>query len=189
MADKEIQGYNSSDPESQENQVAYHDLLESIEKRMDPDSNSVLVVDDEVGIRKLVSRNLRKNNKNVLVFEAGNGQEGLDTLQKIRQEYNKDPLFIVTDLNMPVMDGWTFIEQLRKEYEKAGHTQGIPIIVLSSTSGEKGHVFFKKTVHGGKSGYNPLVAIAKETCLESTKYDAVGEKGLDVWMRHFLRYS
>ncbi len=191
MADQEtdVNAYENTDEESKENRAAYHELLDSIERSMDPNSNTVLVVDDERGIRKLVARSIKKGDPRIVVFEAANGQMALELLKEIREKFSRDPLFIVTDLNMPVMDGWELIENLKKDYELRGKTQGIPIIVLSSTSGEKGHVFFRKSVHGGKSGYNPLVAVAKEVCLKPTKYDAVGEKGLSVWMKHFLRYA
>lgn len=186
---EEKQEFNSTDPESQENKVAYHDLLDSIERSMDPNSNTVLVVDDERGIRKLVSRNIKKADNRIITFEAANGQMALELLDEIRSKFSRDPLFIVTDLNMPVMDGWELIENLRKDYESRGLTQGIPVVVLSSTSGEKGHVFFQKSVHGGKSGYSPLISVAKEVCLKPGKYDATGEKGLNVWIKHFLRYA
>ncbi|MBT3375041.1 MAG: response regulator [Lentisphaerae bacterium] len=181
--------FSNNDPESQENKAAYHNLLDSIERSMDPNSNTVLIVDDERGIRKLVARNIKKSDKRIVVFEAANGQMALELLEEIRAKFSRDPLFIVTDLNMPVMDGWEFIEHLREDYEARGLTQGIPVVVLSSTSGEKGHVFFRKSVHGGKSGYSPLISVAKEVCLQPGKYDATGEKGLGVWIKHFLRYA
>jgi len=181
--------FNNADEESQESKVAYHDVLESIERSMDPNSNTVLIVDDERGIRKLVARNIKKSDNRVVVFEAANGQMALELLEEIRTKFSRDPLFIVTDLNMPVMDGWELIEHLRKDYESRGLTQGVPVVVLSSTSGEKGHAFFRKSVHGGKSGYSPLISIAKEVCLKPSRYDATGEKGLSVWIKHFLRHK
>jgi len=187
MADKD--DFHNKDEDSKENLTAYSDLIDSIERKMDPTSNTVLVVDDERGIRKLVARNIKKSDKRIVVFEAANGQMGLEILNEIRTKFSRDPLFIVTDLNMPVMDGWEFIRNLKKDYEERGLTQGIPVIVLSSTSGEKGHVFFKKSVHQGKSGYSPIVSVAKEVCLQATRYDAVGEQGLQTWMKHFLQYS
>jgi len=92
----------------------------------------------------------------------------------------------VTDLQMPVMDGWEFIDRLWKQCEEQGRALGIPVIVLSSSSGEKG-ILFGKSVHGGKCKYRPLVAIAKEQCMKPIKYDAQGEKGLAVWIKFFLR--
>ena len=59
--------------------------------------------------------------------------------------------------------------------------------MLSSTSGESGIFFMKKTVHDSKSGYRPLVAIAKENCKDSRKYDGIGEKNLIAWLKHFAK--
>ena len=164
----------------------YSDLLESIRQNMDPDNNTALLIDDERGIRKMVARNLKNFAPNLQIYEASNGKEGLETLAKIRSKYNNDPLLIVLDLNMPIMNGWDFIVEMKKDYEDAGKISGIPIIVLSSTSGEKGALFMKKSVHGGKSGYTPIATVAKESCIDSSKYDTDEDRGLDRWLKHFL---
>lgn len=175
----------ADDTSSQQDATAYTQMLDSIKRRMDPGSNTVIIVDDERAIRRRVARDIQKNDPTVVIFEAGNGQEALDKLAEIRQTYKRDPLLMVVDLNMPVMDGWTLIAALKKDYEARGETQGIPIVVLSSTAGEKGLVF-KKSVHQGKAGYAPLISIAKETCIDPTKYDAKGEKGLMAWLKYFM---
>jgi hypothetical protein len=59
-------------------------------------------------------------------------------------------------------------------------------LVLSSTSGEKNSLLSKKSVHEGKSGYTPLVSIAKETCIDKSHYDTVGEKGFLAWLEFFM---
>jgi len=179
--------YISVDPESQRNKSEYSAMIESIERRMDPSSNTVLIVDDESTIRKFVARGIRKANPQIVIYEAENGQEALALLEEIRQKYSKDPVLIVTDLHMPVMDGWQFIDALHKDYTARGHAQGIPLIVLSSTSGEKGIAFFKKSVH--KARYEPMVAIAKEACTDASRYTAKGEKGLMAWIKQFARYA
>lgn len=166
---------------------SYSELLESIKRNMNPESNTVLLIDDERGIRKKVARDVHQFDPDIVIFEAGNGQEGLTRLAEIRDKYYRDPLFIVLDLNMPIMDGWEFIRVLKAEYEAKGRISGIPIIVLSSTSGEKGHLFTKKTIHDGKSGYTPLVGVAKEACVDRSHYDAAGEKGLMAWLKYFTR--
>lgn len=165
----------------------YSRFLETIKNSMDPTSNTVLLIDDEKGIRRKVARELRSFAPDIVIFEAGNGKEGLEQLAAIRKKHVRDPLFIVLDLNMPIMDGWDFITTLKKDYEKAGKAVGIPIIVLSSTSGEKGGLFTKKSVHDNKAGYNPLVAIAKEVCIDKSMYDATEGKGLLAWLKHFSK--
>ena len=76
---------------------------------------------------------------------------------------------------------------MKKEYEDAGKFAGIPIVVLSSTSGEKGVLFMKKSVHDGKSGYNPIATVAKESCVDKNRYDTDAKKGLDSWLKFFLK--
>jgi CheY-like chemotaxis protein len=160
-------------------------FLKSIDANMNPENNTALLIDDEKGIRKMVARNLKSFAPNLQIYEASNGKEGLEALERIRRSHKKDPLLIVLDLNMPIMNGWDFITQMKHDYEKAGETQGIPIIVLSSTNGEKGF-FTVKSVHYGKNDYKPLVTVAKESCLDRSHYSATGEKGLKAWFQYFL---
>lgn len=164
----------------------YSKLLESIKRNMDPKKNTVLIVDDEKGIRMKIARDVKAFDPSVVIFEATNGAEALETLDFIRTKYLRDPILIVLDLNMPVMDGWEVINRLKKEYESKGKNAGIPILVLSSTSGEKSSFLSKKSVHEGKSGYTPLVSIAKENCIDKSHYDAVGEKGFLAWIEIFM---
>ena len=164
----------------------YAKLLESIKRNMDPKKNTVLIVDDEKGIRMKIARDVKAFDSSVVVFEATNGAEALETLSFIRSKYLRDPILIVLDLNMPIMDGWEVINRLKKEYESKGKNAGIPILVLSSTSGEKSRFLSKKSVHEGKSGYTPLASIAKETCIDKSHYDAVGEKGFLAWIEIFM---
>ena len=167
--------------------VSYSDFLKMVENRLDPNANSVLLVDDERGIRRKVARDIQEFAPKVLIHEAGNGKEAIEQLAAIRKKYTHDPLFIVLDLNMPVMNGWELIEALKKEYQAHGKTTGIPIIVLSSTSGETGILFGKKSVHGGKAGYKPLITVAKENCTDARRYDGVAEKHLMGWLRFFAK--
>jgi CheY-like chemotaxis protein len=151
-----------------------------------PGERSVLVVDDEPSVRRMVGRSMKNLDKELRVHEAENGQEALERLESIREKSGVDPILIVTDLQMPVMDGWVFIDELWKQCKREGRDFGIPVIVLSASSGVKG-VIFGKSVHGDKCKYKPLVAIAKEDCIKPVKYDTQGEKGLVAWMKFFLR--
>ena len=68
-------------------------------------SKSVLVVDDEHSIRNLLVEFLQIGGYET--FEACNGQEGL------RQVFDNQPDLIVTDMRMPVMDGYEFSNHAR----------------------------------------------------------------------------
>jgi len=83
-------------------------------------SPSVLVVEDDSATRELLRSSLEKDG--ISVVEACNGMEGLQKLATIR------PALILLDLMMPEMDGFEFLEELRKHDE----WQAIPIVVLTS---------------------------------------------------------
>jgi two-component system chemotaxis response regulator CheY len=67
---------------------------------------TVLVVDDSASMRALVMQTLQK--AGFKPVEASNGQEALDMVKAI----SKLDL-VITDLNMPVMDGISFVQKLR----------------------------------------------------------------------------
>ena len=67
----------------------------------------VLVVDDSVSMRQMVGFTLREGGFEVI--EAEHGQDALDKLKSAAVD------LVITDLNMPVMDGITLIQNLRKQ--------------------------------------------------------------------------
>jgi two-component system chemotaxis response regulator CheY len=81
----------------------------------------VLVVEDSSAMRQLVAHALRKID-GVVIVEATDGANALEKLAEIQ------PDVIVTDLNMPVMDGMTLIQQIRARDNLAN----TPIIVLTT---------------------------------------------------------
>ncbi len=68
-------------------------------------SKTALIVDDSPSMRKMVSHTLRS--AGYAVIEGGDGQEGLDQLERSQVDV------VITDLNMPVMDGLQMITRLR----------------------------------------------------------------------------
>lgn len=68
-------------------------------------SKAALVVDDSASMRQMVSFTLKE--AGFQVIEGANGKEALANVQ------GKAVNLVITDLNMPVMDGMTLIKQLR----------------------------------------------------------------------------
>ena len=82
----------------------------------------ILIVDDAVTMRQLLAATLKSAGYNVV--DASNGKEALEKLGSVR--FN----LIITDLNMPVMDGITFI----KEVKKSSIHKFTPIVMLTTES-------------------------------------------------------
>ncbi len=84
----------------------------------------ILTVDDSASIRQMVKITL--SNAGYEVVEAGNGAEGLSKVQGAALD------MIVTDLNMPVMDGLALIREVRK----LPAYRGVPILFVTTESDE-----------------------------------------------------
>lgn len=90
-------------------------------------SKSVLILDDSTSMRQMVSFTLKS--AGFTVTEATNGKEGLDKISTVPG--GKFDL-IITDLNMPVMDGLTFIKEARSK----PNMRFTPILMLTTESGD-----------------------------------------------------
>ena len=102
----------------------------------------ILFVDDSPTIRSSVSFCLR--NAGYRVTEAVDGKDGLEKVQSIKNEGDFLSL-IITDINMPEMDGIAFMSGVKETEFKF-----VPILVLT-TEAEKSVV--KKGREAGASGW------------------------------------
>lgn len=80
-------------------------------------SSWVLVVDDEEGVRRILSRLLKK--MGLLVEEAASGEEA--TLRMSKRDY----ALIISDISMPGMDGMALLREVRK------HDLDVPVILVT----------------------------------------------------------
>ncbi|OUR97933.1 hypothetical protein A9Q84_06980 [Halobacteriovorax marinus] len=83
--------------------------------------SKILVVDDSMVIRKMIKNSLQKEGHEI--HQAENGQEGFELFAA----HSFD--LIITDINMPIMNGFEFSEKVRAS---SGTSCDIPIIVLST---------------------------------------------------------
>lgn len=83
---------------------------------------SILVVDDSASLRNMVTFTLKQEGYQVV--EAGNGQEALTKARGAKFD------LVLTDVNMPVMDGITFCAELRK----LPAFKFTPVLVLTTES-------------------------------------------------------
>lgn len=85
-----------------------------------PEAKRILVVEDEPQIRELIQARLESAGYTTLTAE--NGQEGLEQVKKVC------PDLIITDVLMPVMDGFTFYKELKKTMT----TARIPVLIVTA---------------------------------------------------------
>jgi len=84
--------------------------------------SKILIIEDEVDLRRLLKSKLIDEGFDVL--EADNGKNGLET------SLSQHPDIVLLDIIMPVMDGLTMLKELRKdEWGKK-----VPVVILSNLS-------------------------------------------------------
>jgi two-component system chemotaxis response regulator CheY len=84
----------------------------------------VLTVDDSKTMLQMLQFALKQGGYEIIQGE--NGQEGLDLLETNTVDV------IITDINMPVMDGITFIKELRKKPKN----KATPVLILTTESSQ-----------------------------------------------------
>ena len=91
-------------------------------------SCNVLIVDDSPILRAAIKKVVKLADIGEdLIFEAGNGQEALDVLDKSWID------LVLLDLNMPVMDGEQFARELRKRPD----LNDVAVVVVSTESNQE----------------------------------------------------
>jgi two-component system, chemotaxis family, chemotaxis protein CheY len=100
-----------------------------------------LIVDDSSVMRKIVERSLRQAGLDLKeVHEAGSGSEGIEVLRARSVD------LILSDINMPSMDGLEFLRQIRAQ----SLAEGVPVVMITTESSEE-HV--KQAIQAGAQGY------------------------------------
>ncbi len=99
---------------------------------------TILVVDDSITVLKLISTILTKLN-----FETINKENGLTALDYLKMT-PRFPDLIITDLEMPKMNGAELIKAIRSEHK----FNNIPILIISANPNSQIHLFTEGLVNG-----------------------------------------
>lgn len=91
-------------------------------------NTTILIVDDESRIRKLVRDFLVKEDYEIL--EAEDGEKAL----KVYEENKSKISLIILDVMMPKLDGWSVLRQIRQE-------SSLPVIMLTARTEERDELF------------------------------------------------
>ncbi len=92
------------------------------------EDTTILIVDDESRMRKLIKDFL--NNKNYITLEASDGEEAIEIFQKNKNKIN----LILLDVMMPKIDGWTVLREIRID-------SNVPVIMLTARGEEQDELF------------------------------------------------
>ncbi len=97
-------------------------------------------------MRKVIERALRQAGLELSeVLQASNGEEALQALRD--DGANASPVgLIISDINMPVMDGLQFLEARRDE----NLAQGVPVVMITTEGSEP---FVLRAIAAGAQGY------------------------------------
>ena len=88
-------------------------------------ANTVLVVDDSITVRRVTQRFLSRNGYNVML-----AKDGLDALEQLQGAL---PDVVLTDIEMPRMDGFDLTRNIRAD-ERTRH---LPVIMITSRIADK----------------------------------------------------
>lgn len=97
----------------------------------------ILILDDEPDSLEVARLVLRFYG--AVIHTAGNGKEGMEKLRSLLTP----PRFIITDLSMPLVDGWAFLTQVREDTTY----HAIPVIALTA------HAMVGDRERGLKAGF------------------------------------
>lgn len=133
-------------------------------------TKTILIVDDEVRMRKLLKDFLLQ--KNFQILEAEDGEKALQIYKENKEKIN----LILLDVMMPKLDGWSVLRQIRQEDKL------MPIIMLTARSEEQDELFgFELGVDEYISKpFRPKVLVARvEAMLRRTGIEKIENKSYD----------
>ncbi|NCN69617.1 MAG: response regulator, partial [Betaproteobacteria bacterium] len=116
----------------------------------------VLVVDDSITVRRVTQRLLKREG-----FRVALAADGLQALEMLQAE---KPSVVLTDIEMPRMDGFDLVRNIRND----AHLVGMPIIMITSRIAEKHRDYARelKVDHylGKPYPEDELIALVRQYC-------------------------
>ena len=121
--------------------------------------NTIYIIDDDAiaifGIKKILKRTITYDT----IFEFENGAQALKHIVRNFSETGSTPDVIFLDLNMPIMDGWQFLEALLKIPIKKKLIINIVTSSIDPADAETWKIFKTKTQHQLNFKVKPIFSI------------------------------
>ncbi|OOG75424.1 response regulator [Flavobacterium sp. A45] len=75
-------------------------------------NKTILIVDDDPIVRMIIQKMIHNMDSSVNCHQCDNGEVGLSVLETLRKTI--DDVVVLLDINMPVLNGWGFLDNLEK---------------------------------------------------------------------------
>lgn len=139
-----------------------YNKIEKIQEELGMNDVTILIVDDESRMRKLIKDFLMQKGYHIL--EAADGEEALKVFEENQNKIN----LILLDVMMPKLDGWSVLRQIRQ-------TSSIPIMMLTARGEEQDELFgFELGVDEYiAKPFSPKILVAR---VEAILKRSIGEK-------------
>jgi CheY-like chemotaxis protein len=72
----------------------------------------IFIIDDDPIYRMIVLKMIQKIDLSIAIIECEHGEIGLTQLEKLKN--SNQNIIVLLDINMPVLNGWEFLDQLKK---------------------------------------------------------------------------
>ncbi len=124
-------------------------------------NKTILIIDDDLLVRLIVEKMMSKIDPTLTFIPCEDGKVGLERL--IEHQGNRSEYIIILDLNMPVLDGWGFLDKIQSQHLNKNN---IEIFILSSSTDKsdieraKRYPLVKKFYHKPLTNYD-IIEILK----------------------------
>jgi CheY-like chemotaxis protein len=119
-------------------------------------NHSIIITDDDKDDQEFLITAIKQVDPGCEIRTSNDGLQLLDILLKRNEFRNSDqplPDLIILDLNMPIMDGYEVLKQVKSTDE----LKNIPIFILTTSTNEYDHT--KSIAYGAKNFYSkPMIA-------------------------------
>jgi len=112
----------------------------------------VLIIDDDPVIRLIIKMMMSKIDNSIKCHEFENGKKGLSGLEPLQNSH--DNIIVLLDINMPIMNGWEFLDYL--ERNNSLNINLFNLFIVSSSTDEKDKVKAQQYSTVNKFFHKPL---------------------------------
>ena len=95
---------------------------------LDTKINLLVIDDDDINIF-IIKKIVEKTGLNINMVSKGNGQQAIDYIKEIVNDQSQFPHLMLIDINMPIMNGWEFVEA----YQNLNIQNRVDMYILSSS--------------------------------------------------------